>query len=113
MVVGDSTDISATFTGACTYSSFTDYTPDDCGTGNSLGVGGPASRVAASIGYAFDSGFSLAGGVASSPSEILGDAQDVLGVEAAYNADTYGVAVAYVADDGGTGTDTTLSLIHI
>ena len=107
MVVGDSTDISATFTGACTYSSFTDYTPDDCGTGNSLGVGGPASRVAASIGYAFDSGFSLAGGVASSPSEILGDAQDVLGVEAAYNADTYGVAVAYVADDGGTGTDTT------
>ena len=107
MVVGDSTDISATFTGACTYSSFTDYTPDDCGTGNSLGVGGPASRVAASIGYAFDSGFSLAGGVASSPSEILGDAQDVLGVEAAYNADTYGVAVAYVSDDGGTGTDTT------
>ncbi len=40
MVVGDSTDVSATFTGACTYSAFTDATPDDCGTGNSLGVGG-------------------------------------------------------------------------
>ena len=107
MVVGDSTDISATFTGACAYSSFTDYTPDDCGTGNSLGVGGPTSRVAASLGYTFDSGFSLAGGVASSPSEILGDAQDVFGVEAAYNADGYGVAVAYVTDDGGSGADTT------
>ena len=107
MVVGDSTDISATFTGACAYSSFTDYTPDDCGTGNSLGVGGPSSRVAASLGYTFDSGFSLAGGVASSPTEILGDAQDVFGVEAAYNADGYGVAVAYVTDDGGTGADTT------
>jgi len=107
MVVGDSTDISATFTGACAYSSFTDYTPDDCGTGNSLGVGGPTTRVAASLGYAFDSGFSLAGGVASSPTEIMGDAQDVIGVEAAYNADGYGVAVAYVADDGGTGADTT------
>jgi len=107
MVVGDATDISATFTGACAYSSFTDYTPDDCGTGNSLGVGGPTSRVAASLGYTFDSGFSLAGGFASSPTDILGDSQDVLGVEAAYNADTYGVAVAYVSDDGGTGTDTT------
>jgi hypothetical protein len=29
MVVGDATDISTTFTGACLYSSFTDYTPDD------------------------------------------------------------------------------------
>ena len=40
MVVGDSTDISASFTGACTYSAFTDATPDDCGTGNSMGAGG-------------------------------------------------------------------------
>ena len=37
MVVGDSTDLSVGFTGACTYSSFTDLTPDDCGTGNSMG----------------------------------------------------------------------------
>ena len=40
MVVGDSTDLSTTFTGACTYSAFTDLTPDDCGTGNSMGAGG-------------------------------------------------------------------------
>ena len=32
MVVGDSTDLSTAFTGACTYSAFTDATPDDCGT---------------------------------------------------------------------------------
>ena len=105
MVVGDSTDISATYTGACTYSSFTDYTPDDCGTGNSLGVGGTGTT--ATIGYAFDSGFSLAGGVSSTSDEILGDNTDIFGVEAAYNADGYGVAVAYSSNDGGTSTDTT------
>ena len=105
MVVGDSTDISATFTGACTYSSFTDYTPDDCGTGNSLGVGGTGTT--ATLGYAFDSGFSLAGGVSSTSDEILGDNTDILGVNAAYSADGYGVAVAYVSNDGGTSTDTT------
>merc|ERR1711967_83612 len=42
MMVGDATDISASFTGACLYSAFTDYTPDDCGTGNSIGVTGKA-----------------------------------------------------------------------
>ena len=107
MVVGDSTDLSATFTGACTYSAFTDATPDDCGTGNSMGVGGPTSRVAASISYAFDNGFSVAGGLASPQSEIVGDAQDVYGLNAAYSADNYGVALAYVSDDGGAGADTT------
>jgi len=107
MVVGDATDISATFTGACAYSSFTDYTPDDCGTGNSLGVGGPTSRVAASLGYTFDSGFSLAGGITSGNKEILGDAADAFGINAAYSADSYGVALAYISDDGGTGAETT------
>ena len=105
MVVGDSTDLSAAFTGACTYSAFTDATPDDCGTGNSMGAGGKG--VTAAIGYAFDSGFSLAGGVTSGQSEILGDAADAFGINAAYSADSYGVALAYIADDGGTATDTT------
>jgi len=105
MVVGDSTDVSATFTGACAYSAFTDATPDDCGTGNSLGVGGKG--VTATIGYAFDSGFSLAGGISSPQSEIVGDAADVYGLNAAYSADSYGVALAYVTDDGGKGTETT------
>ena len=105
MVVGDSTDLSTAFTGACTYSAFTDLTPDDCGTGNSMGAGGKG--VTAAMSYAFDSGFSLAGGVTSGNSEILGDEADAFGLNAAYSADSYGVAVAYVSDDGGTGTDTT------
>jgi len=104
MIVGDSTDLSAAFTGACTYSSFTDLTPDDCGTGNSMGAGGKG--VTAALGYEFDSGFSLAGGVTSGSTEILGDAADAFGLNAAYSADSYGVAVAYVSDDGGTSTDT-------
>ena len=105
MVVGDATDISSTFTGACVYSAFTDATPDDCGTGNSLGVAGKG--VTASLAYAFDSGFSLAGGISSPQSEIVGDDSDLFGLNAAYTADSYGVAVAYVTDDGGTGTETT------
>ena len=111
MVVGDSTDLSTAFTGACTYSAFTDITPDDCGTGNSMGAGGKG--VTAAIGYAFDSGFSLAGGVTSGQTEILGDAADAFGLNAAYSADSYGVAVAYVSDDGGTGTETTTGVLTV
>jgi len=106
MIIGDSTDLSAAFTGACTYSSFTDLTPDDCGTGNSMGAGGKG--VAAGMSYAFDSGFSLAGGITSGNSEILGDAADAFGLNAAYSADNYGVAVAYVSDDGGASPETTI-----
>jgi len=105
MIVGDSTDLSTAFTGACTYSAFTDMTPDDCGTGNSMGASGKG--VTAAMSYAFDSGFSLAGGVTSGNKEILGDEADAFGLNAAYSADSYGVAVAYVSDDGGTSTDTT------
>jgi len=105
MVVGDSTDLSTAFTGACTYSAFTDATPDDCGTGNSMGAGGKG--VTTALSYAFDSGFSLAGGVTSGNTEILGDAADAFGINAAYSADSYGVAVAYISDDGGTGAETT------
>jgi len=105
MVVGDSTDLSVAFTGACTYSAFTDATPDDCGTGNSMGASGKG--VTAAIGYEFDSGFSLAGGITSAQSEILGDEADAFGINAAYSAEDYGVAVAYISDDGGTGGETT------
>ena len=105
MVVGDATDISTTFTGACLYSAFTDYTPDDCGTGNSLGAGGKG--VTASVGYAFDNGFSVAGGISSPQSEIVGKTSDLYGLNAAYTTDTYGLAVAYVTDDGGPSSETT------
>ena len=105
VVVGDTTDISSTFTGACAYSAFTDYM-GNCGTGNSVGVGGKG--VTASIGYAFDSGFSLAGGVSSQETKIMTkEGIDLYGIEAAYTADTYGVAVAYTSLDNGTSAETT------
>ena len=105
VVVGDTTDISSTFTGACAYSAFTDYM-GNCGTGNSVGVGGKG--VTASIGYAFDSGFSLAGGVSSVEDEIMTkEGSDLYGVEAAYTADTYGVAVAYASADNAAAAETT------
>ena len=68
MMVGDNTDISALYTGACTYGSFIDYITD-CGTGNSIGLGNQGVTVAAS--YAFDGGFSLAGGVSSPGTGVL------------------------------------------
>ena len=47
----------------------------NCGTGNSVGVGG--NGVTAAMSYAFDSGFSLAGGVSSTQ---IDDAGDVPGI---------------------------------
>jgi len=105
VMVGDSTDISGVYTGACAYSAFTDYM-GNCGTGNSVGVGGKG--VTASIGYAFDSGFSLAGGMSSKEDDIMTtEGTDMYGIEAAYTADSYGVAVAYTMDDGGAAAETT------
>ena len=93
VMVGDNTDISAVYTGACAYSAFTDYM-GNCGTGNSVGVGGNGATAAVS--YAFDSGFSLAGGVSSTPTAILSEeGADVFGIEAAYTADSYGISLAY------------------
>ena len=93
VMVGDSTDISAVYTGACAYSAFTDYM-GNCGTGNTVGLGGAGATAA--ISYAFDSGFSLAGGVSSTPESILTEeGGDTYGIEAAYSADSYGVSVAY------------------
>ena len=78
----------------------------NCGTGNSVGVGGKG--VTASIGYAFDSGFSLAGGVSSVEDEIMTkEGSDMYGIEAAYTADTYGVAVAYTSADNAAADETT------
>ena len=114
VMVGDNTDISAVYTGACAYSSFTDYM-GNCGTGNSVGVGG--NGVTAAMSYAFDSGFSLAGGISSeqfvpattspavaayTPGLLTEKSVDVYGIEAAYTADSYGVAVAYSDNESST-----------
>ncbi len=104
MLVGDSTDISALYTGACAYSGFVDYITD-CGTGSSVGVGGQG--VTAAMSYAFDSGFSLAGGVSSPAVGIVGAGTDTFGIEAAYTADDYGVALAFADQETGATTGTT------
>ena len=107
MVVGNDTDISASFTGACSYSAFTDYM-GDCGTGNTIGKSG--NGVTATGSYAFDSGFSLAAGLSSMTDKtgiLTKEGTDSYGIEAAYTADSYGLAVAYVSDDGATGAETT------
>ena len=93
VLVGDNTDISAVYSGACAYSAFTDYM-GNCGTGNSVGVGG--NGVTAAMSYAFDSGFTLAGGISSTPTSLLTEeGTDTFGLEAAYSGDSYAVAVAY------------------
>ena len=114
MIVGNDTDISASFTGACSYSAFTDYM-GDCGTGNSIGKGG--NGVTATGSYAFDSGFSLAAGLSSvadadtvAATEVgilTKEGSDSFGIEGAYTADSWGVAVAYVSDDNAAGAETT------
>ena len=93
VIVGDATDISAAYTGACSYSAFLDYM-GNCGTGNSVGVG--TAGATAAVSYAFDGGFSLAGGVTSPQGEILGETGvDMYGIEAAYTGEDFGVALAY------------------
>ena len=113
MVVGNDTDISASFTGACSYSSFTDYM-GNCGTGGSVGVGG--NGVTATGSYAFDSGFSLAAGLSSTADSSVGiltkEGTDTYGIEAAYTADTYGLAVAYVSTDNAADDETTTGGIN-
>jgi len=102
VMVGDNTDVSAVYTGACAYNAFTDFM-GNCGTGNSVGLG--TKGVTAAMSYAFDGGFSLAGGVSSDPSGILAKVEnDAFGIEAAYTADTYGIAVAYSDVEGTTDT---------
>ena len=109
MVTGFDTDISASFTGACSYSAFSDYM-GDCGTGNSIGVGG--NGVTATGSYAFDSGFSVAAGLSATGDSDVGlltDAgTDTYGIEAAYTADSWGLAVAYVSTDNAASDETTL-----
>jgi len=108
MIVGADTDISASFTGACTYNAFTDYM-GDCGTGNTIGKGG--NGVTATGSYAFDSGFSLAAGLSGKSDSADGlltkEGTDSFGLEGAYTADSWGVAVAYVSDDNASTAQTT------
>ena len=104
VLVGDNTDASATFTGACAYSAFTDFM-GNCGTGYSA----PGAKgVTAAMSYAFDSGFTLAGGISSTETAVLTkEGDDAFAVEAAYSDDAYGLAVAYSNVEDATNGDYT------
>ena len=114
MLVGVDTNIGAVFTGACSYSAFTDWM-SNCGTDLSVGVAGAGVTAAGS--YAFDSGFSLAAGVsgtadgANTAANKVGlftkEGEDIYAIEAAYTADSWGLAVAYVYDDNAASAETT------
>jgi len=114
MIVGVDTDLSTAFTGACSYSAFTDYM-SDCGTVNSIYSAGNGFTAAGS--YAFDSGFSLAAGISGTADGadtatnakglLTKEGSDSYGVEAAYTADSWGVSVGYVYDDNNTSAETT------
>ena len=104
VLVGDNTDASATFTGACAYSAFTDFM-GNCGTGYSA----PGAKgVTAAMSYAFDGGVSFAAGISSTESAILTkEGDDAFAVEVAYSDDAYGLAVAYANVEDATNGDYT------
>ena len=103
VIVGDGVGVDDMNTGACAYSAFTDLV-SDCAANN---VGGSADSGFA-IGYDFGNGFTLAGGAAGGVGEdetagyFTEEDASTIGLEAAYTADTYGVAVAYTDDEDTT-----------
>jgi len=115
VMVGDSTDVSALYSTACTYAAFTDLL-GNCGSGNAAGLGGgttdenttatsdDASSATIAAAYDFGNGFTVAGGMSSAggdPDGLFTQATlDVYGLQAAYNTDTYGVSVSYALTEG-------------
>ena len=118
-MVGDSTDVSALYSTACTYSAFTDLL-GNCGSGTAAGLGGgsdftaspnSASSATVAAAYDFGNGFTVAGGVSSAGGDTDGiltnESLDVYGVQAAYNTDSLGVSLSYALTETSTTADTT------
>jgi len=100
VIVGDGVGVDDMNTGACAYSAFTDLI-SDCAANN---VGGSADSAIA-IGYDFGNGFTMAGGVGGGTGTdgfFTEEDASTIGLEAAYTADSYGVAVAYTDDEDTT-----------
>ena len=103
LTVGDSLDASKNFTGACSYGNTVDNL-DDCGTGNSIAVGGDQT---VSAGYDLDNGFSFGVGFSGKDGEtskglFTKEGTDIYALNLAYGADNYAVAVAYADVDTAT-----------
>ena len=110
VMVGDSTDVSALYSTACTYSAFTDLL-SNCGSGTAAGLGGgtdasSASSATLAAAYDFGNGFTFAGGISgaggSSAGLLTKESYDVYGVQAAYSTDDYGVSLSYALTDTST-----------
>ena len=100
VIVGDGVGVDDMNTGACAYSAFTDLV-SDCAANN---VGGSADSAIA-VGYDFGNGFTMAGGIGGGTGTdgyFTEEDASTIGLEAAYTADTYGVAVAYTDDEDTT-----------
>ena len=114
VMVGDSTDVSALYSTACTYSAFTDLL-SNCGSGTAAGLGGGGttsiSSATLAAAYDFGSGFTVAGGISGSGGNSAGlftkESMDVYGLQAAYNTDTYGVSLSYALTDTSSTAETT------
>ena len=97
VIVGDGVGVDDLNTGACAYSAFTDLL-SDCGANNVGGSGDSGFAVA----YDFGNGFTMAGGLSGGPGNnglFTEEDASTIGLEAAYTADTYGVAVAFTDDE--------------
>ena len=122
IMVGDSTDVSALYSTACTYDAFTDVV-SNCGSGNAAGLGGGSAQKATAgtnddsssatiaASYDFGNGFTVAGGLSGAGGDSDGlftkETNDVYGIQAAYNTDSYGVSVSYALTDTGVAAETT------
>ncbi len=103
VTVGDSLDASKQFTGACEYGNTVDKL-SDCGTGNSIAVGGDQTI---SAGYDLDNGFSFGVGISAEDGEktkgmFTAEGEDIYAVNVAYTGDNYAVALAYADVDVAT-----------
>ena len=115
IMVGDSTDVSALYSTACTYSAFTDIL-GNCGSGTAAGLGGgtdlagTASSATAAASYDFGNGLTVAGGISSAGGDTDGlftkESRDVYGVQTAYNTDSFGVSVSYALTEQNETADT-------
>ncbi len=115
VMVGDSTDVSALYSTACTYSAFTDLL-SNCGSATAAGLGGgtngakTASSATAAASYDFGNGLTIAGGLSGAGGDKEGiftkESLDVYGIQAAYNTDSYGVSVSYALTETSSTADT-------
>ena len=115
VMVGDSTDVSALYSTACTYSAFTDLL-SNCGSGTAAGLGGgtdsgsTASSATVAAAYDFGNGFTMAGGMSGAGGDDEGlftkESLDVYGLQAAYTTDSYGVSLSYALKDTSATAET-------